>query len=585
MKLLRYGPVGSEKPGLLDAQGQIRALSAHVEDITAESLTPARLAEIERISPDSLPVVTGAPRLGTPYGGVGKFIAVGLNFSDHAAESGLAVPAEPIIFSKAISCIVGPNDDIMLPKGSVKTDWEVELGVVIGRTARYVSAERALDHVAGYCLVNDVSEREYQIERGGTWDKGKGCDTFGPFGPYLVTAAEVGDPQNLAMWLDVNGERMQTGSTQTMIFPVRTLVSYISQFMTLHPGDLITTGTPPGVGMGKKTDPHLPEGGRCDRSRHLPSGHSAATRGGLVGVSGREVAMITVFSEDHLLRSALTELSRGELVRPFECPERAEFVLKQVRAAALGEVIAPSKFGLGPILRVHDEQFVEFLSTAWSEWQHAGHRGEAIPDCWPARRMAQRRPDSIEGKLGFYAMAAETSISEGSWEAARASADVALTAAAHLHRGARAVFALCRPPGHHAARDLYGGYCFLNNAAIATQWLRDHGCERVAILDVDFHHGNGTQDIFYPRSDVFFTSLHADPREAFPYFSGYSDEIGSGAGAGFNLNLPLPGGRISPRGPPLSRSRWRASGISRPPRWSYHWVWIPSSATPSVLSN
>ncbi len=252
--------------------------------------------------------------------------------------------------------------------------------------------------------------------------------------------------------------------------------------------------------------------------------------------------MITVFSEDHLLRSALTELSRGELVRPFECPERAEFVLKQVRAAALGEVIAPSKFGLGPILRVHDEQFVEFLSTAWSEWQHAGHRGEAIPDCWPARRMAQRRPDSIEGKLGFYAMAAETSISEGSWEAARASADVALTAAAHLHRGARAVFALCRPPGHHAARDLYGGYCFLNNAAIATQWLRDHGCERVAILDVDFHHGNGTQDIFYPRSDVFFTSLHADPREAFPYFSGYSDEIGSGAGAGFNLNLPLPGG-------------------------------------------
>ncbi len=255
MKLLRYGPVGSEKPGLLDAQGQIRALSAHVEDITAESLTPARLAEIERISPDSLPVVTGAPRLGTPYGGVGKFIAVGLNFSDHAAESGLAVPAEPIIFSKAISCIVGPNDDIMLPKGSVKTDWEVELGVVIGRTARYVSAERALDHVAGYCLVNDVSEREYQIERGGTWDKGKGCDTFGPFGPYLVTAAEVGDPQNLAMWLDVNGERMQTGSTQTMIFPVRTLVSYISQFMTLHPGDLITTGTPPGVGMGKKPTP------------------------------------------------------------------------------------------------------------------------------------------------------------------------------------------------------------------------------------------------------------------------------------------------------------------------------------------
>jgi 2,4-didehydro-3-deoxy-L-rhamnonate hydrolase len=196
--------------------------------------------------------VSGTPRLGTPYGGIGKFIAVGLNYSDHAAESGMAVPAEPIIFSKATSCIVGPNDNVMLPRGSVKTDWEVELGVVIGQTARYVPEARALDYVAGYCVVHDVSEREYQLDRGGTWDKGKGCDTFGPIGPYLVTADETGDPQNLDMWLDVNGKRMQTGNTRTMIFPVRTLVSYISQFMTLNPGDLITTGTPPGVGMGQK---------------------------------------------------------------------------------------------------------------------------------------------------------------------------------------------------------------------------------------------------------------------------------------------------------------------------------------------
>jgi 2,4-didehydro-3-deoxy-L-rhamnonate hydrolase len=255
LKLLRYGPEGQEKPGVLDDQGRIRALSPLVTDFTAESLSRSKLADLKKISLDSLPIAPAGVRLGTPYRGVGKFIAVGLNFSDHAAESGMAVPAEPVIFMKAISCITGPNDDIMLPKGSLKTDWEVELGVVIGRTARYVPESDALDYVAGYCLVNDVSEREYQIERGGTWDKGKGCDTFGPFGPYLVTADEVGDPQNLDMWLTVNGARKQTGSTKTMIFSVRTLVSYISRFMTLERGDLITTGTPPGVGMGQKPNP------------------------------------------------------------------------------------------------------------------------------------------------------------------------------------------------------------------------------------------------------------------------------------------------------------------------------------------
>jgi len=255
MKLLRYGAVGAEQPGLLDDKGRIHALSSIIDDFTADSLSPTKLREIGKLSPDTLPIVPGTPRLGTPYRGVGKFVAVGLNFSDHAAESGLAVPAEPVLFSKAISCIVGPNDDIMLPKDSEKTDWEVELGVVIGRTARYVAEQEALEYVAGYCVVNDVSERAYQLERAGTWDKGKGCDTFGPIGPYLVTSDEVGDPQLLDMWLDVNGKRMQTGSTRTMIFPVRTLVSYISHFMTLNPGDLITTGTPPGVGMGKKPAP------------------------------------------------------------------------------------------------------------------------------------------------------------------------------------------------------------------------------------------------------------------------------------------------------------------------------------------
>ena len=252
--------------------------------------------------------------------------------------------------------------------------------------------------------------------------------------------------------------------------------------------------------------------------------------------------MITVFSVEHRLRNARTELHNGELVTPFESPARAEIVLERVRSVGLGEVVSPSRHGLGPVLRVHDEQFVDFLGSAWTEWTATGNRGEAVPDCWPARRMFQRRPQSIVGKLGFYAMAGETSISQGTWEAACAAADVAVSGAEHVRNGAAAAFALCRPPGHHAARDLYGGYCFLNNAAIAAQHLRDHGAERVAILDVDFHHGNGTQDIFYDRADVCFVSIHGDPSEAFPYFSGYADETGTAAGEGFNLNLPLPRG-------------------------------------------
>jgi acetoin utilization deacetylase AcuC-like enzyme len=250
--------------------------------------------------------------------------------------------------------------------------------------------------------------------------------------------------------------------------------------------------------------------------------------------------MITVFSEEHLKRNAKTELYGGRLVAPHECPERAQIVLERVRAVGLGEVVPPARFGLGPALKVHDERFVEFLESAWRDWVAAGNLGEAIPDCWPARRMTQRCPIGIAGRLGYYAMAGETSISAGTWEAARAAADVAVTAAGHLQRGARGAFALCRPPGHHAARDLYGGYCFLNNAAIAAQSLRDHGAARVAVLDVDFHHGNGTQDIFYDRADVLYVSLHGDPAHAFPYFSGYAEETGAGAGTGFNLNLPLP---------------------------------------------
>ena len=252
MKLLRYGPKGAEKPGLLDAEGNIRDLSGHVADITGAQLSPASLKALAAIDPKSLPLVEGAPRYGVPVSGVQKFIAVGLNFADHAAESNLPIPDEPVLFTKAVSCLTGPYDPVMIPRGSQKTDWEVELGVVIGSRARYVSEDRALDHVAGYVLINDVSERAFQIERGGTWDKGKGCDTFGPVGPWIVTSDEVGDPQDLAMWLDVNGERKQDGSSKTMIFPISKLVSYISEFMTLEPGDLITTGTPPGVGMGQK---------------------------------------------------------------------------------------------------------------------------------------------------------------------------------------------------------------------------------------------------------------------------------------------------------------------------------------------
>ncbi|MEC4591781.1 fumarylacetoacetate hydrolase family protein [Nitrospirillum amazonense] len=255
MKLLRYGPVGQEKPGLLDAAGQIRDLSGHVADIGPAQLSAEGLAALAALDIASLPVVSGSPRLGVPYTGTPKFLAVGLNYADHAAESNLPLPKEPVLFTKAISCLNGPNDDVMLPQDSVKSDWEVELGIVIGKTARYVDEADALSHVAGYVLVNDVSEREYQIERGGTWDKGKGCDTFGPVGPWLVTADEIADPQNIDLWLDVNGARRQTGNTSTMIFGVATLVSYISRFITLQPGDLITTGTPPGVGMGMKPEP------------------------------------------------------------------------------------------------------------------------------------------------------------------------------------------------------------------------------------------------------------------------------------------------------------------------------------------
>ncbi len=255
MKLLRYGPAGQEKPGLLDAEGRIRDLSGHLTDLGPDALGPEALARLAALDPGSLPVAEGAPRLGMPVANVGKFIAIGLNFADHAAESNLPVPKEPIVFMKAITSLSGPNDPVMLPKDSVKSDWEVELGIVIGRRASYVEEAQALDYVAGYCLVNDVSEREYQIERGGTWDKGKGCDTFGPVGPWLVTSDEVGDPQNLDMWLDLNGRRMQTGNTRTMIFTCAQIVAYVSRFMTLMPGDIITTGTPPGVGMGMKPEP------------------------------------------------------------------------------------------------------------------------------------------------------------------------------------------------------------------------------------------------------------------------------------------------------------------------------------------
>ena len=254
MKLVRFGQPGKEKPGLIDTEGRLRDLSGVVPDISPAQLSDKALAKLAKINTAKLPLIKGKPRMGCPIQGIGKFIAIGLNYADHAAESGMPIPKEPIVFTKAISCIQGPDDIVMLPKGSIKSDWEVELGIVIGTQATHVSQKEALQFVAGYCTVNDLSEREYQLERGGSWDKGKGCDTFGPIGPWMVTRDEVPNPQNLKMWLDLNGRPMQAGTTKTMIFGVAKLVSYVSQFITLMPGDVITTGTPPGVGMGIKVD-------------------------------------------------------------------------------------------------------------------------------------------------------------------------------------------------------------------------------------------------------------------------------------------------------------------------------------------
>ena len=255
MKLLRYGARGAEKPGLCDKDGAIRDLSQHLADISSAALSPDALAHLSRIDPASLPLVEGPIRYGACVGHIGKFICVGLNYSDHAKETGAAPPKEPILFMKATSAVIGPNDNVMIPRNSVKTDWEVELGVVIGRETRYVDEKNALDYVAGYCVINDISERAFQTERGGQWVKGKSADTFGPIGPWLVTKDEVKEPQNLNMWLDVDGKRYQNRSTQTMIFGVAHLVHYISQFMSLQPGDVISTGTPPGVGLGQKPNP------------------------------------------------------------------------------------------------------------------------------------------------------------------------------------------------------------------------------------------------------------------------------------------------------------------------------------------
>jgi len=262
MKLVRYGRPGKEKPGLIDAEGKLRDLSAIIADIGPDQLSDKALAKLAKLQHDTLPLVRGNPRFGVPLAQVGKFIAIGLNYADHAAEAGLPKPAEPIIFMKATSCLSGPDDPVMLPKGSKKTDWEVELGVVIGSKAQSVTEKDALNHVAGYCVVNDVSERKFQLELGSQWDKGKGCDTFGPVGPWLVTRDEVPNPQRLNLYLDLNDERMQTGSTKTMIFSVAKLVSYVSRFMTLMPGDIITTGTPPGVGMALQPQRFLQPGDR-----------------------------------------------------------------------------------------------------------------------------------------------------------------------------------------------------------------------------------------------------------------------------------------------------------------------------------
>lgn len=260
MKLLRYGPLGSEKPGMLDADGALRDLSGEVADIAGDVLLPEGLARLAALDPATLPRVEGTPRLGACVGQIGKMICVGLNYADHAAESGMDVPPEPVLFFKATSAICGPNDDVRIPRGSEKSDWEVELGVVIGREAHYVDEAHAMDHVAGYCIINDMSERAFQIERSGQWVKGKSADTFGPTGPWLVTKDEVPDPQDLAMWLEVDGHRYQDGSTRTMVYGVQHLVHYISQFMSLQPGDIISTGTPPGVGMGQSPQVYLRAG-------------------------------------------------------------------------------------------------------------------------------------------------------------------------------------------------------------------------------------------------------------------------------------------------------------------------------------
>ena len=260
MKLLRYGPRGQEKAGILDADGAIRALPDAIGDLAGERLTPEGLAAVAALDPAALPLVEGDPRIGACVGRVGKFVCIGLNYSDHAAESGMDAPAEPVVFGKWTSAIQGPDDDVEIPRGSQKTDWEVELGVVIGRPGRHIAEEDALSHVAGYCVVHDVSERAFQLERGGTWDKGKGCDTFGPIGPWLVTADEVPDPQALRLWLEVDGRRYQDGNTRNMIFSVAQIVSYVSQFCTLEPGDLISTGTPAGVGLGQKPPVYLRAG-------------------------------------------------------------------------------------------------------------------------------------------------------------------------------------------------------------------------------------------------------------------------------------------------------------------------------------
>ncbi len=260
MKLLRYGPSGQEKPGLLDREGNIRDLSGVIPDLAGEALGDATLERLRAIDPASLPLVEGSPRIGPCVGQVGKFICIGLNYADHAAESGMDLPEEPVIFMKATSAICGPDDAIEIPRGSVKTDWEVELGVVIGRHAKYITPDAALDHVAGYCVVNDLSERDFQLHRSGQWVKGKSADTFGPIGPWLVTRDEVPDPQDLSMYLEVNGRRYQEGSTRTMHFSVATVISHLSQFMSLHPGDVISTGTPPGVGMGQKPETYLKPG-------------------------------------------------------------------------------------------------------------------------------------------------------------------------------------------------------------------------------------------------------------------------------------------------------------------------------------